>query len=107
MTITKDSPAARGFLEFVKTPIAHEILMSGGNFLTAHKYVNKAAFANKTQAKLNEILTNASTFRFDASDLMPAAVGQGTFWQGMVDYIGGKDAAAVASDIDKGWDAVE
>ena len=107
MTITKDSPAARGFLEFVKTPIAHEILMSGGNFLTAHKYVNKAAFANKTQAKLNEILTNASTFRFDASDLMPAAVGQGTFWQGMVDYIGGKDAAAVASDIEKGWDAVE
>ena len=107
MDITNDSPAAQGFFEFVKTPIAHEILMTGGNFLTAYKNVNKAAFANTSQAKMNDILTNATTFRFDASDLMPAAVGQGTFWQGMVDYIGGKDANAVVSDIDKGWDAVE
>ncbi len=42
---------------------------------------------------MNEILLGATTFRFDGSDLMPGAVGQGSFWTGMVDYTGGKDAA--------------
>ena len=104
MFITKDSPAAHGFIEYLKTPIAQEINMSQMMFLTAHKHVNGAVASSQTQTKLNEILLNATTFRFDASDLMPSAVGAGTFWTGMVDYVGGKDAAAVARDIDKGWD---
>ena len=35
-------------------------------------------------------------FRFDGSDLMPAAVGAGTFWTGMVDWINGKDTQQTA-----------
>ena len=48
---------------------------------------------------MGEILLNADTFRFDGSDLMPGAVGAGTFWTGMVDYVGGKSAQAVADQI--------
>ena len=44
-------------------------------------------------------LLNATTFRFDASDLMPAAVGTGSFWTGMIDYVAGKPAEQVASEI--------
>jgi alpha-glucoside transport system substrate-binding protein len=39
---------------------------------------------------MNDILLNATTFRFDGSDLMPGGVGAGSFWTGMVDYTGGK-----------------
>jgi alpha-glucoside transport system substrate-binding protein len=39
---------------------------------------------------MNDILLNATTFRFDGSDLMPGGVGAGSFWTGMVDYAGGK-----------------
>jgi alpha-glucoside transport system substrate-binding protein len=46
-----------------------------------------------------------ATFRFDASDAMPAAVGSGTFWSGMVDWFGGKSAADVAKGIDASWPA--
>jgi alpha-glucoside transport system substrate-binding protein len=30
-----------------------------------------------------------TVFRFDASDLMPAAVGTSSFWTGMVDWVTG------------------
>ena len=33
------------------------------------------------------LVAEASTFGFDASDLMPAEVGTGTFWTGMLDWI--------------------
>jgi len=42
-----------------------------------------------------------------APDLMPGAVGAGSFWKGMVDYSGGKSAQAVADDIQKSWDALK
>ena len=44
-----------------------------------------------------------TTVRFDASDLMPATVGSGSFWKGMVDWIDGKDQAPVLSDIQAGY----
>ena len=53
------------------------------------------------------ILLGADTFRFDGSDLMPAAVGQGSFWTGMVDYVGGDSAEDVASEIQDSWDAAK
>ena len=37
--ITKDTPAARAFIEFLKTPIAHEIWMAQSSFLTPFKSV--------------------------------------------------------------------
>ena len=52
---------------------------------------------------LFEILLNATTFRFDGSDLMPRAVGTGSFWTGMVDYAGGKSAEDVATAIEASW----
>ena len=105
--ITKDSPAAQGFIKWLQTPIAHELFMAQGGFLSPHKHVNKAVFPDRSTAKMNDILLNATTFRYDGSDSMPGAVGAGTFWKGMVDYVGGKDSAAVARDIQKSWDAIK
>jgi len=64
-------------------------------------------FSDPTLKKMNDILLSATTFRFDGSDLMPGAVGAGTFWTGMVDYVGGKDAQAVADDIQTSWEAIK
>ena len=58
-------------------------------------------------AQMGEILTSATTFRFDASDLMPGGVGAGTFWTGMVDYVGGEIAQSVADKIQASWDALK
>jgi alpha-glucoside transport system substrate-binding protein len=106
-TITNDSPEAHQFIEFLKTPEAHEAWMAQKGFLTPHKGVNPDAFSDSTLRKMNDILLGATTFRFDASDIMPGGVGAGSFWTGMVDYAGGKPAAEVAAGIQSSWDALK
>jgi alpha-glucoside transport system substrate-binding protein len=106
-TITKDSKAARAFIEFLKSPIAHEVWMAQKGFLTPHKGVNPEVFTDPTVRKMNDILLQATTFRFDGSDLMPGAVGAGSFWTGMVDYVGGKSAEDVAKSIQASWDGIK
>ena len=107
--ITKDSPGAHALIEFLETPIAHEVWMAipGQGFLTPLKTANLATYSDDTKRAFGEILTSATTFRFDGSDLMPGGVGAGTFWTGMVDYTGGKSAAEVAGEIQKSWDALK
>jgi len=101
--ITKDSPAAEAFISWLETPIAHEVWMAQKGFLTPFKGVNSDLFSDPTLRKMNDILLGATTFRFDGSDVMPAAVGAGSFWTGMVDYTGGKSAEEVAAAIDASW----
>ena len=51
-----------------------------------------------------ELLQDPSTtFRFDGSDLMPASVGAGTFWTGMMNWINGQDTRQVTDAIEASW----
>jgi alpha-glucoside transport system substrate-binding protein len=106
-TITKDSKASRAFIEFLKMPLAHEIWMQDGGFLTPLKSANQAAYGSDAARKQGEIMTTATTFRFDGSDLMPGKIGAGAFWTGMVDFVGGKSSAEVAAGIQKAWDELK
>jgi alpha-glucoside transport system substrate-binding protein len=101
--ITKDTEASRAFIEWLKTPIAHEVWMAQSGFLTPLKTANADLYGNAALKKMGEILLNSTTFRFDGSDLMPGAVGAGTFWTGMVDFTGGKSAQEVADAIQASW----
>jgi len=105
--ITNETEAARAFIDFLKTPIAHELWMAQTGFLTPFTAVDTELYGDSTLKKMGEILLDATTFRFDGSDLMPAGVGAGTFWTGMVDYAGGKDAGEVATEIQNSWDALK
>ncbi|MFT6452853.1 MAG: alpha-glucoside transport system substrate-binding protein [Halocynthiibacter sp.] len=106
-TITNDSVGARALMDYLKTPIAHEIWMANGAFLSPHNDANPAVYASDAARGMGEILLGADTFRFDGSDLMPGAIGAGVFWTGMVDYTGGKDATAVATEIQATWDSIK
>jgi alpha-glucoside transport system substrate-binding protein len=101
--ILKDSEAARAFIAWLETPIAHEVWMAQSGFLTPFKGANPDTYGSDVLKKQGQILLNATTFRFDGSDLMPGAVGAGTFWTGMVDYVGGKSAQEVADAIEASW----
>ena len=107
MAVSNPSDAATAFMEFLKQPIAHEVMMAQTGFLTPYKGVNTEAYKDDTLRGLGDILLGATTFRFDGSDLMPGAVGAGTFWTGMVDYTGGKSAEEVTSEIQSSWDAIK
>lgn len=105
--ITKDSPAAQAFIEFLETPIAHEVWMAQSGFLTPFTGVNPEAYANDALRGQGEILTEATTFRFDGSDLMPGKIGAGAFWTGMVDFVGGQSAEEAATNIQNTWDSIK
>lgn len=105
--ITNPNPAANVFLDFLRTPFAHEFMMTRNGFLTPHKGADPINYVNDTARGQGDILLNATTFRFDGSDLMPGGVGAGSFWTGMVDYTGGKSAEEVAKGIQSSWDALK
>lgn len=101
--VLSDNPAAMAFVDFLKTPAAHEIWMAQKGFLTPYQGVNPEAYGDETLKKMGDILLSATTFRFDGSDLMPGAIGAGAFWTGMVDFVGGKSAQEVADSIQQTW----
>jgi alpha-glucoside transport system substrate-binding protein len=106
VAITEDSPVAQAFIEFVKTPIAHELFMSQGNWHSPLLAANPEAYGTDIARAVGEILVNATTFRFDGSDLMPGEIGTSAFWTGMVDYTTGADAETVAAAIQDRWNAI-
>ena len=106
-TMTKDSPATRAFFEYMKEASAHEAWMQQGTFLTAHKGADLSAYATPALRKQGEILSSATTFRFDASDLMPGAIGAGAFWSEMTAFANGQDAKTTADNIQSAWDAIK
>ncbi len=109
VTIAKDSPAAEALVDFLMTPLAHEIWMAAPNsaFLSAHKGANPEVYSSDALRQQGEILLGATTFRFDGSDLMPGPIGAGAFWTGMVDFVGGKSAEDVTAAIQSAWDAIK
>ena len=105
-SITRDTEAAHAFIAFLQTPIAHEVWMAQGGFLTPFKGVNPAAYATDSEHELNDILLDATTFRFDGSDLMPAEIGTAAFWSAMVDYTVGASAEEAAGSVQDRWETL-
>ncbi|CAN0104533.1 unnamed protein product, partial [Chrysoparadoxa australica] len=67
--ITNENQAAHDLIAFLQTSEAHEIWMELGGFLTPLKTVDTSKFSDEPTAKMNGILLDATTFRFDGSDL--------------------------------------
>lgn len=92
-----------------KRQVAQAGLKGGGTalsgFLSANPSVDSSVFQPLEQSFL-EILATADIVRFDASDLMPADVGAGTFWtEGTSAVNGDKTAQEAADAIEASWPA--
>jgi len=80
---------------------------SGGGWLSANSGVPLSAYKNPLdQLSARYLADKNSTFVFDASDAMPAAVGAGTEWTQLTSWFAdGKSTADVAKAIDASWPA--
>ena len=78
----KDSPAADAFLEYLTTVEAAEVWAERGGFSSPHKDLDVEVYPDEITRTAAGALTEAETFRFDLSDLQPAAFG-GTPGQGL------------------------
>jgi len=95
-----DTPDARAFMEYIASSEAQEIWVGELGKLSANKQVNPAVYPDDLTRKAAEILVNASTFRFDGSDLMPGAVGSGSFWTEILNYVSGVPLIRVLMTIE-------
>lgn len=95
-----DTPQARALVEYLAGPEPQEVWAAKGGFISPNKRVSLDAYPDELTRKMAKMVVEAEIFRFDASDLMPAAVGAGSFWTGTLDYVGGKDLDTVLGEIE-------
>ncbi len=90
--------------EFLSSPEWANSRVSLGGVISANNGLDPANASSPILQEAIKLLQDPNTtFRFDASDLMPGVVGAGTFWTGMVDWINGKSTEEVLATIDASW----
>jgi alpha-glucoside transport system substrate-binding protein len=103
-----DRPEVRAFAEFLATPEGLEGWIKSVGVLSPNAKVPAEWYANNYKLSVaNQIASGATAIGFDASDLMPPAVGQGSFWTGISDWANnnGSNTDAVLKQIDESWPA--
>ena len=99
-----ERPEVNALMEYFTTPESAGGWMSDGGALAVHQTATPDMYGQELERSLAELVANATSFRFDASDLMPGEVGSGSFWTGMVDYVSGaNDLDTVVAEIDASW----
>jgi len=104
MTAFADRPEVRAVLQYFSTFEGVRGWVSAGGAIAPQKDSDMSAYANPFDRSVAEVLVNASAVRFDGSDLMPGAVGSGSFWKGMTDYVSGSvDIDQALQEAQDGW----
>ena len=102
-----DRPEVKAFQTYLSSDVwANEKakLTTTGGWLSANKGLKIENLVSKVdQLSAEQLQAEGVVFRFDGSDLMPGAVGAGTFWKGMTDWITGKDDKATLDYIEASW----
>ena len=99
-----DRPEARAVMQFFSTGEGVKGWLAAGGALSPHKDAMLEWYGNDIERGIAKIVKDATVVRFDGSDMMPGAVGSGSFWKGMTDYFSGaKDLDTVLKEIDASW----
>ncbi|WP_251445924.1 ABC transporter substrate-binding protein [Microbacterium sp. USTB-Y] len=99
-----DNTATKKVLEFMSSPEFANARVKLGGVISANKNADASLASSEfLQDAMKTLQDPKTTLRFDASDLMPATVGSGSFWKGMVSWIDGKPTDQVLSDIQAGY----
>lgn len=98
-----DSEEARALLAFLASPRSGEPWAAVGGYTSPHLGFDATSYGTELDRRVGELVASAEVVRFDGADLMPPAVGTGTFWDGMVDLVAGVPLDRVLTDIQSGY----
>ncbi|WP_449061837.1 ABC transporter substrate-binding protein [Planomonospora algeriensis] len=99
-----DRPEVVAVQEYLTTKDFADKRVAVGSWTTANNKVDLSLYTGDIDKLSAEIMRDPGTVvRFDASDLMPAAVGAGSFWTGMTEWVKGKDTRSMLAEIEKSW----
>jgi hypothetical protein len=98
-----DTPQTRAIVRYLSQAISARVWVENGTYVSPHKSTDLDSYPDDFTRGYAEMLAEADTIRFDASDMMPPVVGAGSFWRGMTEWTEGRDARAVFREIDESW----
>ena len=98
-----DDPEVEQVMEFLTSDQFGAEWAGAGGWLSPHATFDASTYADETTRTIAQSAAEADVFRFDGSDLMPKAVGSGSFWTGMVDWIGGQSSQETLDAIEASW----
>jgi alpha-glucoside transport system substrate-binding protein len=106
LIMMNDKPEVRAVAEFLATPEGIENWIRAGSAISSNAKTPAEWYAGAYKLKVAADIANSSKFiGFDASDLMPVSVGQGTFWTESVNWLNanGSNTDQVLQNIDASW----
>jgi alpha-glucoside transport system substrate-binding protein len=104
--VITDRPEVQAVLAYLATPEFADSRAVAGNVVSANREFDRSLLTGPIAKVCATLLADpAVTFRFDGSDLMPDAVGAGSFWAEMVPWIRGRSTASVLHRVETTWPA--
>ncbi len=101
-----DRPEVNALMYYLTTPDFSNTRAQAGSWISANLGLQASSVPSPVQQTALTVLQNPDTvFRFDASDLMPAAVGSDAEWKQFTAWITGQDDATTLANIDAAWPA--
>jgi alpha-glucoside transport system substrate-binding protein len=99
-----DRPEVRMVMQYFATGASVENWVRAGGAISPHKDSKLSWYSNEVDRKVAEVIQNATSVRFDGSDLMPGSVGAGSFWKEITAYVSGtKTLDEALKAIDASW----
>jgi alpha-glucoside transport system substrate-binding protein len=100
-----DRPEVRAVVDYLTSVDYANSRGAAGNWLSSNRNIDTSIYTDPLEQEFATLLKESPVFRFDASDLMPAAVGAGTFWTEMTSWVNGDDLTTVLDNIEASWPA--
>jgi alpha-glucoside transport system substrate-binding protein len=99
-----DRPEVRAVLDFFTRGESLKTWLASGGALSPHNDAQLDWYGSDIERGIAQLVSEATAVRFDGSDIMPGAVGSGSFWKGMTDWVSGTvDLDTALAEIDAAW----
>jgi alpha-glucoside transport system substrate-binding protein len=82
----KNTPQARALMKYITTPQAQAIWVKRGGAISPSTQVPLGDYPDAISKSIAKSIVSAKTVKFDAGDLMPAAM-QAEYWKDVLDYV--------------------
>jgi alpha-glucoside transport system substrate-binding protein len=100
----RDAPEVMAVMKYLASDEYASARAPAKGFLSPNKNVDTSQYPDALTQSFGEILASGDPVRFDASDLMPGAVGADSFWTAAVDITtGAKDVKTAFTDVEGTW----
>ena len=101
---SNDRPEVMAVMEYFTKGEHLKGWMEQGGAMAPQKDADLSWYGSPVEQVIGKAIVDANTLRFDGSDLMPGAVGAGSFWKEMTSFVAGaEDINTALKNIDASW----